>query len=578
MQLNQTRRQWPAVAAAVVLLIAGSLLWAGCGEEEDEGEGEPEPCEEFGDCPDGELCDVDEELCVDEYEFECEVNADCPDDLICNADAGEEELACVEDQIEEEDYQVSFVAEDTTDAELYIVGSRDGTQETIDTGDINCAQARSCTVTSDKSHLIVVESNDNDSYDAKVAPLSGDQPAVDGDLEVFAGDINRPRVRGDGVAFERDVEAFVHAFYQEYDGQEFEIAELHDVETTQLANRWDIDPVSQRTMQFIPPGLFSLDIRVGWQGELLSSANQMTQLDGSAVGGGQGSFYLTSIPTGATSDGRLVAFHATGPNEYGECSSDDDCSGAGQTCGANERCYAHEPTIYVIDTDNRDNLGTSCLGHDECGTVHRCDSPTDDFDDGQCAPQRITVGVGPNSNGCEVTRQDGSFSYTHIDGPLSFGPDERVYFVGERDCTSSEMGDDDDEAQYPPSAILAGDPYTGEFEEIYGNTEREDIDLRGCGGLGEGVQDPSECTISIDSARLSPEGNDIVFLGSTATGGVSPGIAQGSMDVWRVRRDGEDPAWIGESSFDGASLSAEAVDFRVHGEVDAEDDDDDSDE
>lgn len=588
MRRRGQRSRWAPLLALVLTVAAGAAVATGCSDGPDQ-----QSCEEHQDCPADRVCSFEQGLCVDGEEAGCEADEDCPEGWICDEDGACVEAAglacesafdcpgdgtyvcgdggeCVEDVVTDEAYDISFSAEHDRDEETEIVQStRDGEISEVDTGDIDCHEARACQLTSDGDHLIAIVEN-GDNHDAIVAPVSGDPPAVEGAGEVFAEEIQSPRLRGDGVAFERTEDGRQTARFQRHDGDEQEVASLHDPDA-QLEHSWDVDPVSGRTMQFVPPDLNSLDVRVGTVGEAIPSDEELTRLDGSSAGDGLGSFFLTNIPATASEDGRFVAFTVSGLNDYQNCETHDDCTGTSHKCGENGRCFAIEETVYVADMDYADNLGQECLSHDECGPVHRCDSGAEDFDGGQCQVQRIVVGLpdtprqprgvdGQESKtGCEATRDDGTFGFTDVQDPLAFGPDDRVYFVGYRGCTRSPADDDDDvEANIPRTSIVAADPFTGEHEELFGNFDGDDYDARGCSQQGDLAEDMSECNLVFEDLRFSPQQNDFVLRASNPA--VSSSLADDVMDVWNLRRDGDRIRWIG-----GLTGSEQADDVAVHG-------------
>lgn len=514
-------------------------------------------CDDSADCADGEVCDPETGICVDEggVDFTCESALECDVGEICS-----EHGVCVEDEVVDEDYNVSFVAEarsDTVETELRWVDVGAGSSEVVDTGDIDCEQAYECGVTPDGNHLLVVERDGDGGFDASVASLEGDPPSVSGSANVFAEGVDNARIRGDGVAFESDDGSHITAHFQPHDGDAQHVATLHDVDAESLLHRWDIHPQSGRVSQYIPVGLRSLDVRVGSTDEVLTSDDQVHFFDGANVGTALSSHYLRSIPTGFSEDGRFVAFYTEGPNYYEECEANDDCSGTSQQCGEENRCFAAEATVNVVDMEHTDMIGEDCLGHEDCGPVHRCDSTStdpDDFDGGECAPQRIVVGLttltqGPESeDGCEATRAGGDFPFTDAEPPFEFGPDGRVYFVGTRDCARSPAVEgDEDEANIPRTSVVAADPATAEIEEIWGNTDNLDFTVEGCYADDGTVEDDSMCAVYIDEARLSPAGDEVVFRATNAAS-ASEGLNQTALDVWKVRRDGENAAWIGDSS------------------------------
>ncbi len=581
------RNRWthrPMYLLAAGLLALFTIAAMACSEPV-----ESEGCEEDDDCPDGELCDTDanecveaeemtcddhwecpgdrlcmDGLCVEEEDFVCETTADCPGGDVCSD--GE----CVEDVIEDEHYNVTFTSEHQVDGdvELYLTNSDGEPNEPFDTGDIDCDAADQCVVTANESYLIVIEGDDGNQT-ASAAPLAGDPPEVDGDAQTFATEMDNPSVRGNGVTFKRPEDGDYRAYYQPIDGAEKQVATLHDTAGNQHRHRWNVFPEHNVAVQFQPPGLRDLDIRIGDMDAGLGVEDQIYQISGGAAHGeGLGSYMIRNVPSAISDDGRLVAFYVPTANQYEDCSSDDECSGPGAQCGQSNRCWALEPTVHVVDRDHVDQLGEGCSSHEECGPVNRCDSGSEDFEDGLCAPQRISMGLADvGLDACEETRSAGETEmFTDLSPPLNFAPDGTVYFVAERDC----VRDDGDaqtevEANIPRSVIVSGDPYTGEFTEVHGNLGGDDYNAADCGGFAERFDDSVECVKYIEQMRLSPDGNDFVYLGTDPGSGASR--ADSDMHVWRARRDADNFSRIG-------GVGTEVVDeFAPHYPASADDDD-----
>ncbi len=588
---------WMAGVCLAALAMMGLSVGA-CSNGTEEGE----VCTSMDDCEDGEICE--DEVCVEpEGDIDCELHEDCPSGMLCEdgdicvEDEGEiactsqdecpdgrfcEDEICVIDpfgpfaepvEIEDEHYFASFLADpalDSAETEIWIVDN-DANASQLDTGNIDCGEVRSCTLSEDQTHLIIIDdASSGDGFDVLTAPVDVDSLSVQEDPTPMVESVTRPRVRGNGVKF-RQAESGTHVgYFQAHDGAKQELVTLHDVNAS-LPEAYDFDPTSERILNLVPSSLDSLNIYVSNLDGEPPLGDILAHIDGSNRPGDAGSLFVSeSSVSGFSEDGRFVAYATSGPNDHEFCSSDSECSQTGHVCGTDGRCVAVEPTVHVIDMAYADKVASSapCTSHDDCGPVNRCDSGSDDFDGGVCQPQRIPVGlpVSPGP-GCEATRNDGSFAFTDIEGPITFGPDHRVYFVGQRHCIRTAADPEDDvESDIPRTAILAGDLTTGEYEEIYGNLDGEDYSAADCSG-DAGTSVGSECYIFIDNARLSPRGNELVFMGSNPT--VSPGLAENRKEIWRVRRDGTQPMRIG-----GLSGAHSALEVAVHaGEDESEDDD-----
>ena len=573
-------RRWTAWLVGLVFVLVTAAT--GCSDPDGE-----VPCESRDDCPDGQMCQ-DGVCVVPTGEVGCETEEDCPQGYLCHADGvcmeDEGETTCESHQdcsagrlcvdevcvidpygpfvepveIVDEEYQISVYAVprvEQVDAEVRVFESSTGDSVLVDTGDINCAAASQCKVTSDLSHLLIIASSDN-GQDVLAAPLSGDPLAVSGPASVFAESTHLPRFRGDGVLFQRDNGAEYEGYFQHFEGQEKRIGILHPSSGPGIQRSFDADPVSGRAVLFRPPDLERLEVYVGTIEDGVEMTSPVVTLDPTAnYPRDAGSLYIGSTPASFSEDGRILAFATTGPNNHNNCQDDSDCTQTGHVCGDTNRCVAVEPTVNVVDLEFADNIGTPCVSHEACGPIHRCDSGSPDFDGGTCQPQRIVVGLpitpqqgSPRLGGCEATRNSGEFSFTNIDGPLTFGADGRIYFVGRRNCTRSAADPDDDvESNIPRTSIVAGHLGTGEMEEVFGNREGKDFSAIECWDHAtQEVTNPDECILVINSAQVSPGGQDITYRASNPT--VSSSLAATTFDVWRVRLDGEDPHWVGQYS------------------------------
>lgn len=604
MRLDQFKGR-PSVLFAA-LAFCGVAVTGCSGDPADENQQqqnqEDDVCEEDDDCEEGQICDPYDEQCVDEGEFSCEQHEDCDDDRLCelpgddqaedqqdggDADEGAcvpigefdcelgldcrdeqycDDGTCVFDEIEDEDYTVSFTAERDTDGtvELGWAHSDGELIEGVDTGDIDCSDARLCAVTPDVEHLLVVEES-GEAQDASLVALDGEQPpAVDGQPEPIAEGVEDVRLRGDGIAYKRLEEDNYIAYYQPFDGDPEQFATLHS--TVENTHRWDVAPESGVAFQAITPDLTSLQVRVGSTEEPLEVEDTIYQADlRDHFGHGIGSIYEgMEVPMAASQDGRLVAFQTNGAAAYEACETDDDCSRPNHECGEAHRCVSLEPHVKIVDVEHLDNLKDQkdCLGHDECGPYHRCDSGTDDFAGGQCAPQRVSLGIDERRGGCDATHDAGTFDFTDVEPPLTFGENGRLYFVAARNC---QRGPGPDEANIPRTSIIELDPETGDYEELFGNVDNQDFDLDHCrpggdGDLDAGVQidEADQCfTTIIEGVTLSPDENDLVYQGTNPAAG--HGRAGEAIDVWRVRRDGDSASWLG-----GRSSLDTVYDVQVH--------------
>lgn len=524
-------QKWSARMGALALVV-GVGAFAGCSGSEDENDqSQVAVCENADECDEGEFC---------------------TEEGVCEAGEAENQETV---EIEDEDYRVSFWGRSIPGvgdriALVDLVGSRDGSKENLLMEGFDCTVARDCGVTADASHLIEIEPvpGSNSLFNVYFGVIDA-STLIPGMRELWLSEVTNPRIRGNGVIFEKRSEGRFLGYYQEPGGAAQEVAPLGQ-ENDPIGRYWDADPISDRAIVFLPT-LESVDIWIGTISEGVGASDQVATLDRQNLPGAAGSFYVGQLPVGFSSDGNLVAVSTVAPNAHGSCVTNDDCSGASQICGSEDRCVAIESTVHIFDMESVNTLGDPCSSHERCGEVHRCDSPSEDFANGVCAPQRVVLGIPhqPSQNGqsgCVATRANGERSYTDVVGPLSFGPEGNLYFVGRRDCVAGTPSGDDTEANVPKTSILSADPTTGEFLEVYGNVNGEDFDEARCYDEIEFATDITDCITVIDGVKISPDGNDLVFRATNPTV-TSPANADRIYDIWRVKRNGEDHDWIGDS-------------------------------
>ena len=558
-----------------VALLAGGAWLAGCSDDDG---AEEEPCERTADCDDGEVCS-DDGLCVEEE---------------------------VPEIVEDEEYWLSYFARATQDVseDAYrLQGSLDGDASDFDTGDVDCTQTRFCGFTKGGDYFVYATQNsegiDPYYYDVVATPVSGDPPALIGESEVIVSDVAVPQITSEGVAYERNIDDRSTLFTKAIGGEEEFLHRLHAVDTPR--HHWEFDADRERLMVWQPVGLDSMDMysgRVDFEApeEDRFENHLVTILDGTNRGQA-GGLFQGGGPMAISPTGRYIAFVTGGPNDYEACSetgSSDECEGTARVCGeADEpRCVAVENTVHVVDMEYADDINEPCTSHDDCGPFNRCDSAHDDFSGGVCAGERFVLGVPPLSQGgktgCEWTREDGSFGFTHINGPVSFSADNRIYVVGQRQCDSDPQDPETEvESNIDRSSIVAIDLETKTHEEVFGNTENADYAPGGCGLLPDvpceevgdcpevegnydyacvddicrqvpsdaqgdeycvdesdcpfsfaqscedGVCVRNECVMVVDSAQTSPQGSDVLFTGTNPET-ASPGNAGRRLDMWRM--------------------------------------------
>lgn len=367
------------------------------------------------------------------------------------------------------------------------------------------------------------------------------------------------RVYGQHVSYARSEGQAVKGYSVSLpDGQPKLIATLGEVGATE--GTWFLAPEANISVAY-RHGLQTMEVLVGGLGEALNEpaftvdAQNYQEISGAYFGG--------FVPTAVSGDGQRVAFMTLAPNDYNACDDPDtensaQCTGPGQKCGRFERCTALEVTLHFMDVPNLANLGTDCVVQGACGSLHQCDEGSPISEDlPKCVPNRVAMGLPvnpfqgmPPKSGCDLTSGRTDRQYTDLRGPLSFGPDGKLYAVAGRRC---------DDFNIERTVIVSVDPATGALSEVWGN-RGENFDEARCYSEADRSVDVTNCVVHIKSARLSPAGNEIVFLG-TNPNIVDVGLATSKHDLWIVRRDGTRHRWVGNHR------EIEVVkDFNVHAE------------
>ncbi len=464
------------------MLLSGALI-VGCSDDDG---AEEEPCESTADCDDGEVCG-DEGVCVEE-----------------------EGPTLVED----EDYWLSFFAratQDVVDDTFRVLRSDLSVDEEFDTGDVDCTRTRFCGFTDSGDHFVYASQIDGQSspyyYEVVATPVSGDARELDGSPEVIAENVARPELTAHGVAYERDIDERSTLFALNIGEEEQQLTELHP--TNSQSFDWEYDSQLEMLMVWQPVGLDSMDVYAGAV-DFEAPADERFEdrlaaiLDGTNRGQA-GGLFQGGGPMAISPTGRYIAYATGGPNNYESCSdtgSTGECEGTARVCGEEEddlRCVAVENTVHVVDMEFVDMINEPCTSHDDCGPLNRCDSGAEDLSGGVCAGERFVLGLPPLSQGgqtgCEWTRDDESFGFTHINGPLSFGGDGRIYVVGQRDCEPTAQDPATEvESNIARSSIVAIDLETRTHEEVFGNPDNLDYAPGGCGLLPDvECDDASDC-------------------------------------------------------------------------------------
>jgi hypothetical protein len=516
--------RWRLVTSAAICSL---MLLGGCsddGEQDDEG-----ACTTPDDCSGDQVCQ--DGTCV------------APDNN-GGADggdvSGDVDGGANNSQVGPEDYVISYTVRDrnTDEITLHAYSTTDSSRTQVTSDPELCAS--NCWLNDDLDTLVFTESSGQGVFDIIKAPVV--DLAVQSDRTTLAQEVSDVDVVGNLVTYRRAQNDAYQAFYMSIDdGSEVEMGNLGSSSTT--IGGWHIDPASDRQAIFLPHTQ-ELQLRFNELGS--SDSSDTYTYDAQNYQQVSGSYFSSSMPVAFSNDGQLAAFVTEAPNDYGTCSDASDCSGPVKRCGRHDRCTSIEVTVHFVDLDDIGSLGTQCDGAGSCGDVHRCYQPDGTSDTAECAPGRVVLGIpefpaqspepgGTATGGCELTEGNSDYPYTKFNGPISFDSDGQLYGVAIRDCA--------DGGNVGQSHILRVDPTTKEYEVVWGNEDGGyDGDL--CWDSENLEPDDTECKPFITRARLSPQANELAMLATNPWVG-DPARASANMDVWTVRRDGDDHSWVG---------------------------------
>jgi hypothetical protein len=547
---------------ATLLYVGLAVATTGCPNNGDEGAGEGESCAVSADCRSDLVCR----------------------ELVCTAPAGQPDMGMMDGSMpdgggetnngmpEPEDYFISYVFIEDDNYSLRLLRTGNGEDRRIDpdTGDVPCTFL--CGLSRDLSIFFYARPTmmgAAGNYDIYTIETGADYTAS-GTGEVLVRDVRGMRVVGDTLTYIRDVDdgngnTAPYAYHVPLDGAEADEVQLGFLATDPRSeDAWAVAPEHDLGLLYRRT-LNTLEILVGGLEGTVSDA--IFTLDGRNFQMVGGSFYSGELPTAVSPDGRLVAFLARGPNNYQACQMDADCTGGpARKCGNEGFCTALEVSAYVIDRDNTNLLGQPCAGDNECGGIHECYVPSPvQADKARCIPRRVTLGLpdtppqGPDGNtktGCEWTRGDTSdqYHYTDFASSISFDENNNLYLVGKRNCSGGP------ELNLPDADILKITPGSGDYEVVYGNPGSNYRDINCYDTTNQEIDvTKDECFAYIDSALLSPGGNEFAFLGNNPQVS-TPELTVDRLDVWSVLRDGTEQEWLGGHSAAGIS----AQNMRVH--------------
>lgn len=511
------------------LLVALTLI-VGCSKpEEDPKAKEGESCLVDADCESGLACRAD--VCV--------VRAVEPD--MGGTDGGENNGSPDMDvpPVEDEDYIISYILSDDSDAEtLWVYDTANQTHTQVSPEGTTCRLG--CWLTRDLTQFITTRSN-GVNFDILTAPVNADLTVTEA-TQPIVEDVRRVEVHGNLVTYVREEDGENLAYYKPAaGGSEVLVGSIGALNTTE--GDWAIDPVTEKAAVYNAT-LQTMDIKLGELGDTIDTLAYT--IDSSNYQETSGSYFGGSIPTAFSTDGQYMALVTQkAPMDYNLCENASECMGPGQRCGRFGRCSAIEVAVHFIDLnkigDEMGDLGTACSADSACGPVHTCDIPADTaVDQATCIPRRVVLGLPgqqmqEGQTGCALTQGNDDYKYTDVRGPITFGPDGGLYLTAARACG---------EFDFELTDILRLSPTSSDYSVVYGNPGKN-FSADDCYDPVEDKIDVENCTIWIERAHISPEGNSIAFIG-TNPNVIEPQLTQTHVDLWTVGRDGENHTWVGQ--------------------------------
>lgn len=541
---------------ASCLGITTLLLFTGCSEEP-----APPPLKQ-----EGEACQVDKD---------CEAGLACraevctllnvPADMGDMGDTGGGDMTPSPDMampVAGEDYVVSFLRKMNSGSEkgntyLYTLDTNSEAVSRV-SDDANLCKYN-CWLSDDATYMvyIVPKAADTATYDVYATSVDASLKAA-GSGSVIVPDAQRVVFLGDSVSFTRSSGDAITAFRLKLGTtQEVAFSDL-EVRGNDSQDSWTVGKESGKVVVFSPT-LQTLSVRVGALSDKVSAADEAYVIDGSNYQMVSGAYFSNNIPAAISPDGKYLAVLTDSPNNYNLCATNADCDVArGQHCGDKKLCTVRELTVHTFDLEAISELptaandGKNCTTDADCSTAHECYIPANtQLDKARCIPRRVVLGLdgqlkqprvgGSSKPGCEITASRDTQRYTDVNAPLSFGPDNNLYLVAQRDCP--ELAG---ENNMPDSDILRISPQGGMVDVVTGNM-RQDFDDARCYDAQEQKIDTSDCVIYIQQADLSPGGNELAFLGTNPnTTDVSQ--VDSKLDVWTVLKNGDDREWLGKGT------------------------------
>ena len=494
-------------------------------------------------------CSKEDEPTLKNEGESCSLDKDCADGLACRdavcviaavsdmgtGDGGGDASPNNDNNtpVEDEDYIISYVIRDFSSTDtVWVYDANRGTHTQVTPEGEECQLG--CWITDDLSTYVDARAN-GPNFDVWAGDIGGDWTVSN--REIIAANVRRIEVVGNAITFVREEAGDNKAYYQPIGGSERLVGSIGSVTSTE--GDWHLEP-EQNLAVVYNATLQTMDVKIG---DLDQEVTQLTYtIDSSNYQETSGSYFGGSIPTAFSRDGSVMALVTQkAPNDYNLCANESECTGVGQRCGRFGRCSVIEVAVHFFDLDNLGTLNQPCSADDSCGGIHTCDIPAETaVDQAVCIPRRVVLGLPGQQmqngeTGCALTSGNDDLFYTDVRAPISFGPDGDLYLTAARAC---------DELDIEHTAILRVTPNNGNYAVVYGN-DGKDFSPDDCYDPVEEDVDVTNCTVWIQRALVSPQGNELVFVG-TNPNVIEPGLAQSNVDVWTVKRDGSDHNWVGE--------------------------------
>ena len=547
------------LSGLLVLLVAAALAFASCsGGDTPKKAKQGESCELTKDCKKGLLCR--DKICVDKKMGADAGNVDgeSGDGSSTDTDGGSE-------PVEREDYFVSYIERDalTDKGTLKVFSTKDGSH--TDVSSRNCTN--NCWLSTDMKYFVYTERAGMGKSDIMVAEV-GSNLKSKGNAEALLTEVEDVSFHGNYVSYVKTGSASRTARYmklseikkdKETDRNYETIGNVEDV-----SDDWHVDPENDVGVLYkVGNSSQSMEISAGKASD--RKGDGTFTLGGPNFQKESGSYFGGSVPSAISRDGRLVAFATTGaPNDYALCNGDpwkaSACKQKGKyyKCGTEDRCVRLEVAVHFIDLKNADKLGEKCRTEEACGPYQECYIPSNQqLDTAKCIPGRVVLGVpltpkqgeGDGKLGCQIVAEDDSIDFTSIHGPLSFDKDHNLYAVGIRERFYQGGGNSSCPGDYDTHTgqVVKIDPEKRTYDILEGLTPDKEFDPGACWNSAEKKLSIDGCGVYVDKARVSPEGNEIVFAGTNPNTD-TVGDANRYVGLWHMLRDVSDRWFTGDKN------------------------------